>query len=344
MANNFDINGPVSGAANGDTSKGGFGTSGVESTSATTASPTDSTQTSPNVGDTNTSTVTGGTLNTLNNGDLPWAPVLLPTTSAGQGGLGEGKHGLKPESWVYGFFADGEACQQPIIMGVLSGGPGGGSGRVGGGSGTGSGSSGDGNSGPIDTTNTGGENTKKAFEICVKNGYTAQNAAGIVGNLYMEGRYKSNDINPNQNEIGGGGGYGIAQWTTPSRKEALKRYSPNNWNTMEGQMGFLIHELKTKETTAERLLQNARDSVDRSALAFLNFERPKGHSQAYAKANGGQGVPPGSKLAQERINAARKMYAKYGSGGGGTTNTPAAGSGSANTKPSSVKVTIPGMS
>jgi hypothetical protein len=331
---NFDINGPVSGTNTTNPGAGTFGTTGVESVTSPTAAPTGDTTSTPNTDGTNSSTSTASGGNTLSNGDLPWAPVALPTTSAGQGGLGEGKHGLKPESWVIGYFLDGEACQQPIITGVIAGGPGAGSGRVGGsgsdGSGGGSGGSGggptggiDGNPGKIDTSNAGGDNTKKAFDILVKNGYSPQNAAGIVGNLYSEGRKPgTTDINPNQNQIGGGGGYGIAQWTSPDRKEGLKRHSPNNWNTMEGQMSYLIYELRTKEKTAERLLQNSRDSVDRSALAFLAFERPKGYIASYARANGGQGVPPGSAKAKERIDAARKMYAKYGNGGGGSSASP----------------------
>lgn len=60
----------------------------------------------------------------VSQGDLPWALVMMPTTSSGQSGIGINKHGLQPESWVVGFFADGDNCQQPIIVGTLPGGPG----------------------------------------------------------------------------------------------------------------------------------------------------------------------------------------------------------------------------
>ena len=39
--------------------------------------------------------------------DLPWAQVLLPTTSAGLSGFGT-QHGLVEGSSVWGFFRDGE--------------------------------------------------------------------------------------------------------------------------------------------------------------------------------------------------------------------------------------------
>ena len=40
--------------------------------------------------------------------DLPWAQVLLPTTSAGLSGIGT-QHGLIEGSTVFGFFRDGES-------------------------------------------------------------------------------------------------------------------------------------------------------------------------------------------------------------------------------------------
>jgi hypothetical protein len=52
--------------------------------------------------------------------DLPWAQVLLPTTSAGLSGFGT-QHGLVEGSTVFGFFRDGDACQQPVIIGTAAG-------------------------------------------------------------------------------------------------------------------------------------------------------------------------------------------------------------------------------
>ena len=52
--------------------------------------------------------------------DLPWATVMLPTTSAGISGLGSSPHALVNGSWVFGFFRDGTDAQDPIIMGSLS--------------------------------------------------------------------------------------------------------------------------------------------------------------------------------------------------------------------------------
>ena len=51
--------------------------------------------------------------------DLPWATVMMPTTSASKKGVG-GNHHLEVGSWVIGFFRDGPSAQDPIIMGSIA--------------------------------------------------------------------------------------------------------------------------------------------------------------------------------------------------------------------------------
>lgn len=50
--------------------------------------------------------------------DLPWATVMMPTTSASVQGIGS-NHELIVDSWVVGFFRDGPSAQDPIIMGSI---------------------------------------------------------------------------------------------------------------------------------------------------------------------------------------------------------------------------------
>jgi hypothetical protein len=52
--------------------------------------------------------------------DLPWATVMMPTTSSGTSGIGDTPHGLMEGSWVVGFFRDGPSAQDPIIMGTIA--------------------------------------------------------------------------------------------------------------------------------------------------------------------------------------------------------------------------------
>ena len=58
--------------------------------------------------------------NSISTPDLPWAQVLLPTTSAGLSGFGT-QHGLVEGSTVFGFFRDGDTCQQPVVLGSTAG-------------------------------------------------------------------------------------------------------------------------------------------------------------------------------------------------------------------------------
>ena len=58
--------------------------------------------------------------NFLGTPDLPWAQVMLPTTSAGLSGFGT-QHGLVEGSTVILYFIDGEMCQQPVIIGAVAG-------------------------------------------------------------------------------------------------------------------------------------------------------------------------------------------------------------------------------
>lgn len=55
--------------------------------------------------------------------DLPWAMVMMPTTSASISQIGQSPSGILKGSWVMGFFRDGQACQEPVIMGTFHGYP-----------------------------------------------------------------------------------------------------------------------------------------------------------------------------------------------------------------------------
>ena len=50
--------------------------------------------------------------------DLPFATVMMPTTSPSVEGIGQ-NHQLLSGSWVIGFFRDGPSAQDPIILGSV---------------------------------------------------------------------------------------------------------------------------------------------------------------------------------------------------------------------------------
>jgi len=55
--------------------------------------------------------------------DLPWATVVLPTTAAGISGLGSSPGFIVEGTWVFGYFRDGYAMQEPMVIGTLPGKP-----------------------------------------------------------------------------------------------------------------------------------------------------------------------------------------------------------------------------
>jgi len=58
----------------------------------------------------------------ITTGDLPWAIVITPTTSASNSGVGQ-THAIVEGTWVFGFFLDGERAQEPAIVGTIPGAP-----------------------------------------------------------------------------------------------------------------------------------------------------------------------------------------------------------------------------
>ncbi len=61
--------------------------------------------------------------NLLPTADLPWSMVIHPITSSGISGLGHSPSFIVEGSWVFGYFRDGESCQEPMVIGTLPGKP-----------------------------------------------------------------------------------------------------------------------------------------------------------------------------------------------------------------------------
>ena len=62
--------------------------------------------------------------NKIASADLPWASVMLPTTSSGISGLGQSPSFIVEGAWVWGYFRDGDGLmQEMVIVGTLPGRP-----------------------------------------------------------------------------------------------------------------------------------------------------------------------------------------------------------------------------
>lgn len=108
-------------------------------------------------------------------------------------------------------------------------------------------------------------NAKEVFIFMTNNGFSAAQAAGIVGNLWIE----DPGLIPTQNQIGGPA-YGIAQWQSV-RLDSMRSWVTANGmdpTTLIGQQAFIIEELKTDYGNAKAAV--LQDSTPAAAAADWN--------------------------------------------------------------------------
>ncbi len=153
-----------------------------------------------------------------------------------------------------------------------------------------------------------GDNVKTAFVFLAENGYSAPQAAGLVGNFMQE---SGKDLNPTAlNSIGA---YGIAQWlggrlTTMRSWVRAQGMSPDS---LDGQIKFVVHELSTTEGAAKADLLKQRDPNSAAKSVFDKYERA------------------GDDTLPDRQQNARTVYAQYASlagDDGSATETPSGSS------------------
>lgn len=132
----------------------------------------------------------------------------------------------------------------------------------GGGGGTGAGSS---------------ENAQKAMEYFMKQGWSKEQAAGIVGNLQQE---SGKDLDPGAENSTGM--YGIAQWDKKRRKDFEKFSGKSIYgSSLEDQLAFVQHELTEGKDggakKAGRKLKDA-DTANEAASIFEKYYERSGGS------------------------------------------------------------------
>lgn len=213
--------------------------------------------------------------------DLPWANVVAPITHGGTSGKNGTPVGLKPSAQVFGFFLDGKHSQVPLILGSIPHFEGPNpvtqefpqapatSAKVPGQRGYSAvgGSAGGAGGRPYNASSAkfvGGSNTEIAYnyleEVLRKDfGYpnSKELAAGIVGNMMAESGPNVDPLAYNS-KGGGRGANGIIQWRGP-RLKAMQIFAQgqnlqmttnagnNPVPDLQGQLAFLIHELKTEK-------------------------------------------------------------------------------------------------
>ena len=134
-------------------------------------------------------------------------------------------------------------------------------------------------------------------------GLTDAGAAGLMGNLYAESGLRPNNLqNSYEGKLGMAdaeytelvdkgsyanfgndrAGYGLAQWTYPTRKAALLAYAKaagKSIGDLEMQLGFLMKELSTSYKSVLSVLKTATSVRAASDAVLLQFERPADQSE-----------------------------------------------------------------
>ncbi|QNE19675.1 M23 family metallopeptidase [Kribbella qitaiheensis] len=187
---------------------------------------------------------------------------------------------------------------------------------------------------------SGSNNQQKAFNYFVSNGYSKEQAAGIVGNMIDESSVEPMRM---QNTLPGtktpaadvdkpgtandyGGGWGIVQWTPPSKMITPSRSSgakDEQIETLEFQLEFLKVQLTGKGPAAEGqagTMLRATKSVEDAAVAFAR----------YYERFGGNEDPNHPRYAKSKASA-KEVLANFGNaagGGGASGGCAGAGNGS----------------
>jgi hypothetical protein len=144
-------------------------------------------------------------------------------------------------------------------------------------------------------TLTGNTNAEKVFNYLVSDGFTEQAAAGVIGNLMRE-----SGVNPDSNQLGGGKGRGIMQWSVDERWARLLAWaqaSGKNPRSLDTQIAWMMKEMK-EYGTYRRLkgISNVKAATD-----------------LFEKEMEGAGI----KAMDERYRFAADALASFGSGGRG---------------------------
>lgn len=148
---------------------------------------------------------------------------------------------------------------------------------------------------------------EEIFAYFKSQGMTPFGVAGLMGNLYAESGLKATNLqNTFEKKLGmddltytkavdssaygnfikDSAGYGLAQWTYWSRKQALLEYAiKKNASIGDCQMQceFLMEELRTKYGSVLDVLKKATTIKQASDVVLLQFERPKDQSEEVKK-------------------------------------------------------------
>ena len=142
------------------------------------------------------------------------------------------------------------------------------------------------------------DSAQKIWDRLISAGLTEAGAAGLMGNLYAESGLRPDNLqNSFEKKLGysdadytaavdcgaytgfvtDGAGYGLAQWTYPSRKAALLAYVKARGQSIGGldaQVDYLLQELGSVFPVVLGVLRATSSVREASDCVLLRFERP----------------------------------------------------------------------
>ena len=140
------------------------------------------------------------------------------------------------------------------------------------------------------TSLSGNDNIQQAYNFFVGKGLTNFQAAGIVGNFMQE-----SGVNPESQQIGGGPGRGIAQWSLGGRWQP-DLMTGNAANDLLAQLNYVWTELTTSYSGVLIGLKATKNVTDATTIICTQYEIA--------------GIP----ALQNRINNAQQVLQQYGGG------------------------------
>jgi hypothetical protein len=124
-----------------------------------------------------------------------------------------------------------------------------------------------------------------AMSFFQKQGWSKEQAAGIVGNLLAESSLNTGARNAGDGSDGSDS-IGVAQWNS-DRANSLKQFareSGKDWRDFDTQLAFIHEELNSSERGAGDALRNAKD-VQQATEAMIMYERPAGSDKGARNAH-----------------------------------------------------------
>lgn len=184
------------------------------------------------------------------------------------------------------------------------------------------------------------------WKFLIGKGLTECGAAGLMGNLYAESALKPSNLqNSYEKKLGmtdagytaavdngsytnfakDAAGYGLAQWTYSTRKQALQQYAQSckaSIGDLDMQLSFLCKELSEDYASVLKTLKSATSIREASDAVLTKFERPANQSetvkakraeygQGYYDKYAGAGVPYDVRVTASVLNIRKGPGTNY---------------------------------